>query len=722
MDTNARAPLIPSNPRASPLQQPCSSATSGVARTPSTTSAEYHENEAAEHQEQEEAEHDNPNSPFVDQDWPGWPPLDEQSSEHYQKPNDPTTSKTSKKMLRWAKTILGCCPRCEFPLCRKGEASEKLRADGPEAWRTFRCGAVPPLVPAWPKEQLADRRTVRPRDWEEAYFAYGLADSSTFSFHMHQLCCNKVKLFPCKRSTIHANPPRFMRILHDSCEYPSPLSPPSLPPHLHLPPPPSTSPPPSLPPSLPESCMTHGAAACEAFHFVTGQHQPLTARYAVESVAWPQLAEVLETRGEKKLLVHLVGCEGEFLRLPEFRTYFVEAILASCGVEVQLAMIGNHPMWHPDENPKIRTMAGVVSDSSGMIGEREGDSGSVPPGQCSSGRKIDLHFGDWHELLAQGAISAPDLVIGLDAGLYTPPDEGLYYNWMPTLQKLRALGIPAVFTDRHFSQAVTCCAELKFKAGVPDSEILMPIMNPFRRMVAEPFPDWSEVRKGGGGILKYEFEMSRLRCLFAMNIPHMQLGHSSVLSFYLKSADIEDWGINAAPDFSFTEGAAVRIRKGELAGLSGVVVMYVPNVGEYALLLQNDALPVQTIERPSFKMTLNAAANPDELERYLIPGRGGIAVPSESSTFRTGPAPGAEKKDEDQYRVFGVWKCSQTAEKRFPNGALVRAVGLQSEKGRALNGKYGRVDMYDAETNRYGIRFGWFLRELVAIRGQNLEL
>ena len=86
------------------------------------------------------------------------------------------------------------------------------------------------------------------------------------------LCCNKVKLSPCKGSTIHANPPRCMRILRDSCEYPS--LPPSLPPHLPTSHPTPTHLPPLLlpPPSLHETCMIHGAAAaCEAFHFVTGQ-------------------------------------------------------------------------------------------------------------------------------------------------------------------------------------------------------------------------------------------------------------------------------------------------------------------------------------------------------------------------------------------------------------------------------------------------------------------
>ena len=101
-------------------------------------------------------------------------------------------------------------------------------------------------------------------------------------------------------------------------------------------------------------------------------------------------------------------------------------------------------------------------------------------------------------------------------------------------------------------------------------------------------------------------------------------------------------------------------------------------VSESDPVLQNDALPVQTIERPSFKMTLNATANPDELERYLIPGREGIVVSSESSIFKTGRAPGAEKKDENQYRVFGV---SRTAEKLFVCSAAVVKAARASQRG-----------------------------------------
>ena len=98
------------------------------------------------------------------------------------------------------------------------------------------------------------------------------------------LCCNKVKLSSCKRCMIHA---KFMRMgkagINDNRRAAASLthmgetsqsldlkkkyvsSP--FPPHL-----PSSHPiPPSLPPSLPESCMTHGAAAWEEFHFVTRQ-------------------------------------------------------------------------------------------------------------------------------------------------------------------------------------------------------------------------------------------------------------------------------------------------------------------------------------------------------------------------------------------------------------------------------------------------------------------
>ena len=63
------------------------------------------------------------------------------------------------------------------------------------------------------------------------------------------VCCNKVKLSPCKGSMI------LRRMLHDSCEYPPPSLLPS------APPPP--------PPSLHEFCMIHGAATWETFHFVT---------------------------------------------------------------------------------------------------------------------------------------------------------------------------------------------------------------------------------------------------------------------------------------------------------------------------------------------------------------------------------------------------------------------------------------------------------------------
>ena len=83
------------------------------------------------------------------------------------------------------------------------------------------------------------------------------------------ICCNKVKLSSCKRSMI---------LLRNSCEYvPSP--PPLPPPPLLLPSPlPSSvslfSSPPHLPPTTPslsDSCMVHGAAAWEEFHFVKGQ-------------------------------------------------------------------------------------------------------------------------------------------------------------------------------------------------------------------------------------------------------------------------------------------------------------------------------------------------------------------------------------------------------------------------------------------------------------------
>ena len=65
-------------------------------------------------------------------------------------------------------------------------------------------------------------------------------------FDIWQLCCNKVKVCPGKRSMIHANNP-------------PPLSPPHLPP---------TSPPP-----LHDSCMIHGASPWETFHFVKGHWQ-----------------------------------------------------------------------------------------------------------------------------------------------------------------------------------------------------------------------------------------------------------------------------------------------------------------------------------------------------------------------------------------------------------------------------------------------------------------
>ena len=82
------------------------------------------------------------------------------------------------------------------------------------------------------------------------------------------LCCNKVKLSPCKRSMI-------LHLLRNPCKYvssPSPL----------LPSPPSTSFPPSLSrPSQPDPNMTHGAFPWQTVsNFVTG-------RSVLTPDAWP---------------------------------------------------------------------------------------------------------------------------------------------------------------------------------------------------------------------------------------------------------------------------------------------------------------------------------------------------------------------------------------------------------------------------------------------------
>ena len=82
------------------------------------------------------------------------------------------------------------------------------------------------------------------------------------------LCCNKVKLFSCKRRMMNA---KFMRIRPSPWTFkkknvsPPPPLPPPPPPHLPSsfspPPPPHLPPSPAPPPSLPDSRMTRAAAA-----------------------------------------------------------------------------------------------------------------------------------------------------------------------------------------------------------------------------------------------------------------------------------------------------------------------------------------------------------------------------------------------------------------------------------------------------------------------------
>lgn len=183
-------------------------------------------------------------------------------------------------------------------------------------------------------------------------------------------------------------------------------------------------------------------------------HWPLTVYRALE------LANVDEIGSE--LCIHYLGPEKELLQLGVFG----ELLALFPGVKVYVDLVGPAvPRERDGEVVDLVTYARCNETDCVCKCPVEGESGSVT---------LRFHSGCYHE--CYGGLekdSFPDVIIAPNAGL------AAYTSWLPTLELIKEIEVPAVFSDycEEACHLAACCVK-----SVTGCDLSVPIqINPFRQ-------------------------------------------------------------------------------------------------------------------------------------------------------------------------------------------------------------------------------------------------
>ncbi|XP_051216028.1 uncharacterized protein [Lolium perenne] len=194
-------------------------------------------------------------------------------------------------------------------------------------------------------------------------------------------------------------------------------------------------------------------------------HWPLTLYHCL------QLSRIQTSRhdGHATLNIHYLGPEKELLQL----AVFAELLALFPGVHLRIELVG--PAVPRSRDGEVVNISSYAHCSVQNCGCR---SSTAPEDLNSSAVTLKLWKGLYHERYSDIAKdSNPHLVLAPNAGV------AAYPSWMPTIEMIREIGIPAIFTDfcEEAAHLASCC--ISYITGQP---LGVPIqINPFRQPIAE---------------------------------------------------------------------------------------------------------------------------------------------------------------------------------------------------------------------------------------------
>lgn len=192
-------------------------------------------------------------------------------------------------------------------------------------------------------------------------------------------------------------------------------------------------------------------------------HLPLTLYWAAQLT----LSRSLNLKAIAELNIHYLGPDKELSQLDVFRE--LRALFP--GIQVRLELVGPEvPEYRNDERIELDQYA-QCNETDCVCKSSEENSSSGP---STSGVTIRLHAGYYHDCYKDLAKdSLPHLIIAPNSGI------AAYSSWSPTIELIKELNIPAVFTDYCEEASHLAASCISTITGRP---LAVPIqLNPFRQ-------------------------------------------------------------------------------------------------------------------------------------------------------------------------------------------------------------------------------------------------
>ncbi|KAJ6849910.1 zinc finger MYND domain-containing protein 15 [Iris pallida] len=195
-------------------------------------------------------------------------------------------------------------------------------------------------------------------------------------------------------------------------------------------------------------------------------HWPLTVYHCFQVSG----VQSLNPEVSNKLHIHYLGPDKELSQLAVFRE--LQALIPR--VQLHIELIGPAvPQFRDGETVRLCNYV-CCSDTSCSCRASCTDSDAVTPNSRSSTVLLKLHKGFYHDRYREIIKdSRPHLIVAPNAGI------AAYSSWLPTIEVIKEMGIPAIFTD--FCEEAALLAE-RCIGTVTGRPLRFPVqVNPFRQ-------------------------------------------------------------------------------------------------------------------------------------------------------------------------------------------------------------------------------------------------
>ncbi|GAB2280372.1 hypothetical protein Dimus_015007 [Dionaea muscipula] len=191
-------------------------------------------------------------------------------------------------------------------------------------------------------------------------------------------------------------------------------------------------------------------------------HWPLTLYHAIQLVSWRRMS----AGSSHHIIIHYLGPEKELFQLAVFAELHV--LLPSC--QVHIDFVG-------PAIPQQRDGERISLDRYAHCDDGDCEC-KLPAKRGSPAVTLQLFKGFYHDRFRDMVkdSSFPDLIIAANAGI------AAYPSWLPTIELIKGLDVPAVFSD--FCEEAAHLAA-RCLSNVSGCALTLPIqLNPFRQPLA----------------------------------------------------------------------------------------------------------------------------------------------------------------------------------------------------------------------------------------------